>query len=181
MSRTSRNAAALVVGVVLTLAACGDDGNDRGLEAERAALLAAELRASATAPPAPEPTAAPARDDERQDESMAEAPSATSAPVTTAPPVEPTGVVVPVVALDNSFRPEVVTIDVGDEVLWENRGINDHNALYVDGDDWGVEVEDFGPGAVYAHVFTEPGEYRYFCSIHGNEDIGMIGTIIVEG
>ena len=53
--------------------------------------------------------------------------------------------------------------------------------LYVDGDDWGIEVAGFGPGAAYAHVFTEPGEYRYYCSIHGNETVGMTGTIIVAG
>ena len=97
------------------------------------------------------------------------------------PTVEPTGVVVPVFALDNSFRPEVIEISVGDEVLWENRGLNEHNALSVVGDDWGVEVEQFQPGDIYAHVFTEPGEYTYFCSIHGNETVGMVGTVIVSG
>ena len=95
--------------------------------------------------------------------------------------VEPTGVVVPVIALDNSFRPEIVEISVGDEVLWENRGLNEHNVLYVEGDDWGIEVEGFQPGDVYSHVFTEPGEYRYYCSIHGSTEVGMVGTVVVAG
>jgi plastocyanin len=112
--------------------------------------------------------------------SGAVAPSTTVTPPTS-PAVEPTGVVVSVVALDNSFRPATVRINVGDEVLWENRGLNDHNVLSIEGDGWGQQVEGFGPGAAYAHVFTEPGEYRYYCSIHGNEDVGMVGTIVVEG
>lgn len=90
-------------------------------------------------------------------------------------------VVVPVVALDNSFRPELIEVDVGDEVMWENRGLNDHDVLSVEGDGWGIEVEGFGPGATYTHVFTEPGQYRYFCSIHGNESVGMVGTVVVRG
>jgi plastocyanin len=114
-------------------------------------------------------------------EGAEDVPVTARAPEATAPPVESTGVIVPVIALDNTFRPQVIEIDVGDEVLWENRGLNEHNALSVEGEEWGVEVEAFQPGDIYAHVFTEPGEYRYYCSIHGNEDIGMIGTVIVGG
>ena len=94
--------------------------------------------------------------------------------------VAPTGVVVPVAALDNSFRPEALEIHVGDAVEWENRGNNEHNVLSIEGDDWGVEVTQFQPGDVYTHVFTEPGEYAYYCSIHGTERVGMVGTITVS-
>jgi plastocyanin len=163
----------MTIGVALTIAACADDGPDAGAEAERAAALAAELRASQTTTTvvaAVEPTG----------EMIGDTPPATQPPVPTVPMVEPTGVVVPVFALDNSFRPEVIEISVGDEVLWENRGLNEHNALSVVGDDWGVEVEQFQPGDIYAHVFTEPGEYTYFCSIHGNETVGMVGKVIVS-
>jgi len=90
-----------------------------------------------------------------------------------------TGVVVPVVALDNSFRPQALEVHVGDTVSWENRGNNDHNVLSIEGE-WGVEVTEFAPGAVYTHVFTEPGEYAYYCSIHGSEQAGMVGTITVK-
>ena len=93
--------------------------------------------------------------------------------------VATSGNVVAVIALDNSFRPQSLEITVGDTVEWENRGENEHNVLSIAGDDWGVEVTDFQPGDVYSHVFTEPGEYAYFCSIHGNEEVGMIGTITV--
>jgi plastocyanin len=86
-----------------------------------------------------------------------------------------------VTALDNSFRPENIEVPAGTEVVWTNKGRNEHNVLHVDGDDWGVEVDDFRPGASYAHTFDEPGVYRYYCSIHGTTDAGMIGTIVVSG
>jgi plastocyanin len=86
-----------------------------------------------------------------------------------------------VTALDNSFRPENIEVTAGTEVVWTNKGRNQHNVLHVDGDDWGVEVEDFLPGASYSHTFDEAGVYRYYCSIHGTTDAGMIGTIVVSG
>jgi|Tabmets5t2r1_1033131.scaffolds.fasta_scaffold00081_5 plastocyanin len=86
-----------------------------------------------------------------------------------------------VTGLDNSFRPENIQVPAGTEVVWTNKGRNEHNVLHVDGDDWGVEVDDFQPGASYAHTFDEAGVYRYYCSIHGTTDAGMIGTIVVSG
>jgi plastocyanin len=84
-----------------------------------------------------------------------------------------------VTALDNSFRPENIEVAAGTEVVWTNKGRNEHNVLHVEGDEWGVEVDDFQPGAVYSHTFDAAGEYRYYCSIHGTTDAGMIGTIVV--
>lgn len=98
---------------------------------------------------------------------------------TAATPVEPNGVVVPVDAIDNVFRDDVVEVVAGTEVRWTNRGRNDHDVLPVDGEGWGVVAEDFGRGAEYAHVFDVPGVYPYFCSLHGTTDVGMIGTIVV--
>lgn len=86
-----------------------------------------------------------------------------------------------VTALDNSFRPENIEVAAGTEVVWTNKGRNGHNVLHVDGDDWRVEVDDFQPSASYSHTFDEAGVYRYYCSIHGTTDAGMIGTIVVSG
>lgn len=154
MSRPRFAAVGVLGSLVLVLGACGDDGNDQVLSA----------RADRTAGLRP---AQPA--------------DGVGGPGTTATTVAPTGVVVPVIALDNSFRPEVVEVAVGDEVRWENRGINEHDVLRVDGNGWGVEIDGFQPGDAYSHVFTEPGNYRYYCSIHGNEDVGMVGTVVVTG
>lgn len=167
---------------LVCLSACGDDGNDVGLANRQAAERAAEFRLQQAAATTTTTVAAPVADNEGDDAGDAEAaaPATTMAPEPTTPPVEPTGVVIPVYAIDNTFRPEIIEINVGDEVLWENRGQNEHDILRVEGDGWGVEAYGFQPGAVYAHVFTEPGTYDYYCSIHGNETVGMIGTIIVN-
>jgi len=92
-------------------------------------------------------------------------------------------VIVPVLAIDNSFRPDVIEVEVGDEVLWENRGLNEHNVMYVQdsASPFGVEAAQFQPGDVYTHVFSEPGEFHFYCSIHGNETVGMVGTVVVSG
>jgi plastocyanin len=98
---------------------------------------------------------------------------------TKAPLVE--GVTEEVGVLDNTFRPAEVTVAAGTEVVWDNGGRNDHNVLPVEGDDWGVEADDFAPGDIYRHRFTEPGTYAYYCSLHGTTTSGMVGTIVVTG
>ena len=86
---------------------------------------------------------------------------------------------VAVTAVDNSFRTESVTVTAGSTVTWTNAGRNDHNVKPVDAGAFGVDATAFGPGATYASTFTTPGTYRYYCSIHGTQDRGMIGTVEV--
>jgi plastocyanin len=93
----------------------------------------------------------------------------------------PTGQTETVLAVDNSFKPQDVTVAAGTTVRWENRGRNGHNIIPVDADQsWRVEVADFKPDATAEHTFTEPGAYRYYCSVHGNATVGMTGVITVE-
>lgn len=90
------------------------------------------------------------------------------------------GVESPVQAIDNSFRPEELTVAAGTEVVWTNAGRNEHNVLPTDEAlEWGVQVTDFEPGDEYRHRFTEPGTYPYYCSLHGTKEKGMVGTIVV--
>lgn len=90
------------------------------------------------------------------------------------------GQVVDITVLDNSFNPAVVTIAPGTTVRWTNKGKIAHNKLVVSGDgDFGVDAKDFGPGQVHQFTFTKPGEYRYYCSLHGTADTGMTGKITV--
>ncbi len=99
------------------------------------------------------------------------------APTTAAP----NGETIVVDTLDNSFQPETVTVEAGTEVIWENRGRNEHNVIPEDEDpDWTFEADQLQPGESVSHVFGEPGTYRYYCSIHGNVDIGMPGVVVVE-
>jgi plastocyanin len=102
-----------------------------------------------------------------------------SLPPATATPVGTTGVSHTVQALDNTFRTETIEVAVGDEVVFDNVGRNEHNVVPVEGDAWGVDTSDFLPGDTYAHVFTEPGEYPYYCSLHGTTTAGMIGKVVV--
>lgn len=83
--------------------------------------------------------------------------------------------------LDNSFNDENIQVKPGTKVVWTNDGQQDHDIIAVDGDDdWGIEPEDFEAGDVYEHTFEEPGTYRYYCSLHGSEDSGMVGAVVVS-
>lgn len=118
--------------------------------------------ASDIAAASPESTAAPVGDDDTE--------------------VPPNGEVVEVLTLDNNFRPEELEIVAGTAVRWDNGGRNDHNIVPVDeSQDWGVDIADFEPGDVYEYVFTTPGEYPYYCTLHGTATAGMIGTVVVTG
>lgn len=86
---------------------------------------------------------------------------------------------VDVLSRDNTFQPRDIEVAAGTLVVWTNGGRNEHDIYPVEGDDWGVAPADFPPGAVYAHVFDTPGPVPYYCSIHGNHTVGMVGSITV--
>lgn len=108
----------------------------------------------------------------------------------------PNGEVVDVQVLDNSYRPLDITIAVGTEVRFVNKGRNEHNILpdgvksdaelteLLSTDEsataWGVVSTELAPGDDYSHVFLEAGTYPYYCSIHGVPGKGMYGVVIVE-
>ncbi len=136
---------------VLTLANCAPDPNDDP---------------DALAPPV-ETTVAPA-------------PGETAPPVVT---VAATGQTAKVTSLDNSFRVENLVVEAGTEVKWDNKGRNAHDIRPKDDpstDSWGVLEDKFQPGDSYSFVFTTPGTYAYYCSIHGTAKVGMIGTVTVS-
>jgi plastocyanin len=93
------------------------------------------------------------------------------------------GVTVDVEARDNTFVPEETTVAAGTSVRFVNVGRNDHNVIPVsdDQDELLVETDDLAPEAEATVRLTEPGTYRYYCSIHGTKTAGMIGTIEVTG
>ena len=83
-------------------------------------------------------------------------------------------------ARDNSFVSQYVTVSAGTEVTFDNRGRNPHNAVPVDeGAFEGIDTEALQPGDAGAVVFDEPGDYAYYCTLHGTETAGMVGTIRV--
>jgi len=115
---------------------------------------------------------------------------------TTIETVPANGEVITIQALDNSFRPFDFEIAAGTEVIFDNRGRNDHNILPDTVKDdagltallasdtsptaWGVASPDFVPGDTYSHLFNVPGTYNYYCSIHGAPGVGMYGTLVVS-
>ena len=195
----------LIAGVAIAVSVvgvgCSDDGNDGWVAAgERVQIEAgsadgAAVGGSSGASAHDESTgAADARVDTDSDVDALVDDDA--APIT----VEPTGIEVRVIAIDNLFRPEVIEVNVGDDVVWENRGMNEHDIVSVvgpaavagasgglqwsrttaDGVEWGVSADGFQPGATFRVRFAEPGEYRYYCSVHGNERVGMPGIVRVS-
>jgi plastocyanin len=92
------------------------------------------------------------------------------------------GVSESVLALDNNYIPQVLEIAAGTEVVWDNNGRNVHDVVPADDSavgTWGVAQADFAPEATYSYVFTKPGTYTYYCTIHGTPTAAMFGTIIV--
>ena len=81
---------------------------------------------------------------------------------------------------DNSFVGQHVTVSSGTTVTFDNRGRNPHNAVPVDDGAFDeVPTESLQPGQAATVVFDEPGEYPYYCTLHGTDTAGMVGTIRV--
>jgi plastocyanin len=89
----------------------------------------------------------------------------------------------------NRFDPPLVRVKVGQVVLWKNTSVETHSVTDIPQAAISEEeaalpngAEPFdsgnlGIGDQYSHRFTQPGTYRYFCSLH--VETGMVGTVIV--
>lgn len=78
--------------------------------------------------------------------------------------------------IDNfTFSPPILTVPVGTKVTWTNRDDIPHT---VTDQDHPREVRSpaLDTGDSYSRVFTVPGTYRYFCSLHPH----MQGTVLVQ-
>ena len=93
------------------------------------------------------------------------------------------GVTVEVDARDNTFDPEDTEVAAGTRIRFANVGRNDHNVIPVsdDQEELLVETDALGPDDEAVVRLSKPGTYRYYCSIHGTAEAGMIGTIEVAG
>lgn len=78
------------------------------------------------------------------------------------------------VSIDNfAFTPRDLTIAVGQTVTWVNHDDVPHTVA--------ATAHEFTSGALdtdqsYAHAFTTPGTYAYYCGVHPH----MTGRIIVK-
>jgi len=85
-----------------------------------------------------------------------------------------------VVAKDNSFVPQFITVSPGTKITFDNKGRAAHNVIPVDDGAFDkITTEELQPGDTDVLVLDEPGEYPYYCSLHGTPDRGMYGRIIV--
>lgn len=83
-------------------------------------------------------------------------------------------------ARDNAFRRDYIEVSPGTTVNFRNRGRTDHNVLPVEAGAFApIEAEDLTPGDEASIVFDEPGEYPYYCSLHGTTTVGMVGAVRV--
>jgi len=76
-----------------------------------------------------------------------------------------------VVIKDFNFGPPTITVHAGETVTWANQGPSSHTATGHGSFQTGI----LRPGQSAGHVFTTPGTYSYFCSIHPF----MHGTVVV--
>jgi plastocyanin len=86
---------------------------------------------------------------------------------------------VTVLAGDNVFEPQTLTVADGTEITFTNDGRNQHNVLAVGDTPFSAETASFEPGESFTWKASKPGTYRYYCSIHGTATAGMTGTIQV--
>ena len=72
------------------------------------------------------------------------------------------------------FDPDVLHIDRGTRVTWENDDTIDHTVTSLSSYYFASGTLD--PGEDYSHTFNTRGTFSYFCSLHPE----MRGTIIVD-
>lgn len=85
---------------------------------------------------------------------------------------------------DNEYTPREVTVKAGQTIKFENVGANPHDIVLAEADSitgFGIDLESFKKGSTYEAAINQPGEYVYYCSIHGTQKgSGMAGTIVVD-
>ncbi|MDZ7734594.1 MAG: plastocyanin/azurin family copper-binding protein [Acidimicrobiia bacterium] len=87
---------------------------------------------------------------------------------------------VEVEARDNVFEDTYLEISPGTEVVFINKGRNDHNVYPAnEGAFPEIETSDLTPGESASITFDEPGDFPYYCTLHATETAGMIGGVRV--
>ncbi len=75
------------------------------------------------------------------------------------------------------YEPEVLTIEIGDIVTWDNVA-GFHDVVAYDGS---FDLPACSAPCIIGSVtFDTPGTYEYYCSVGNHEQQGLVGTIIVN-
>ena len=82
---------------------------------------------------------------------------------------------------DNAFTQRVVVVKAGTEITWTNQGRNEHNVRpSIEGAFEPISTLDLAEKGDSASItFDEPGDFPYFCSLHGTATRGQTGRVIV--
>ena len=85
-------------------------------------------------------------------------------------------------ARDNNYVAQYVTVKAGATVKFINKGRNQHDVLPAEeGAFVAIEKADFNPGDDGTITFDKPGDYPYYCTLHGTKSKGMVGAVRVLG
>lgn len=80
------------------------------------------------------------------------------------------------IAIDNfAFGPARLTIAAGTKITWVNHDEEPHTVNSVE-KAVSFKSAALDTGDQFSFVFSQPGAYKYFCSIHPY----MVGTIVVK-
>jgi plastocyanin len=97
-------------------------------------------------------------------------------------PIAASGADAKVTINNTAFKPPMVTVGVGEKVVWTNQDDTEHT---VTGDDFdsnpncpgvvGVLRDCLTKGETFTHTFDQPGEFQYRCKLHPS----MTGVVTV--
>ena len=77
------------------------------------------------------------------------------------------------------YQPDTLKVNVGDTVTWTNQGPGVHTVKTKGSPPEDFESPNLPSGQTYTRTFTVAGLYPYFCSIHGEPNMGD-GAITVN-
>jgi plastocyanin len=91
---------------------------------------------------------------------------------------------VTVTVVDNAFEQRYIRVDPGTTVTWVNEGTNNHNVIpsvegaFAPSEDGELPGHQDPPTEVTV-TFGDPGEFPYYCSLHGTPTAGQNGFVLV--
>ncbi len=94
----------------------------------------------------------------------------------TTPENSPGNSSVRIVVADNFFSPSSGTVNVGEPIMWEWTGSNQHTVQF---DNLNLDSGSPKSSGTFEATLTAQGSFTYYCTVHGQSV--MSGTITVSG
>ncbi len=81
---------------------------------------------------------------------------------------------------DNKYTERAIIVSPGAEITWKNVGLNRHNVVSsTPGAFDDIALEDLDDAGSASRTFSVPGDYAYYCSVHGSITNGQRGWVVV--